>query len=818
LGLKQQIFSFINTSSKYIATDSRTVAFPSETIFFASKGSHNNGHLFIKDLFKKGVREFVVEKDHCPAEILLFLEEQPHVSYWIVENALWALQQLCATHREKFQIPIVAITGSNGKTIVKEWLSNMLSGEYKVCKSPKSYNSQLGVALSAWGLSDTDQIGVFEAGISQPGEMLRLQNILKPTIGIFTNLGQAHAINFFNWQEHLSEKLSLFKNVEFLVLENTNDNQFDFLVNYLKITNQNIKLIDWGYAKGSFLVNSIKHKNHTTLSFLYNAKEYSIHVAFTDAASIQNCIHCIVFMSWFGLDWDLIVKKVNGLMPVPMRLELKEGINQSLLIDDSYNNDLNGLALALDFMNQQEQRKHKVLIFSDYAGLESTNNDLFEFIKLVEVNQLDTILLIGPKFIRLKEFLPKHFIFFRSTNELLEALNNSIHFKEALILIKGSRHYGFESVVNFLQSKSHRTLFEINLDSLTHNFNFFRSKLKPNTRVMAMVKAMAYGAGNAEIAHLLQYHGVDYLGVAYADEGVFLRERGISTPIMVMNPNLDDWSRLRNHNLEPEIYSLRLLENYLEFVADTDTLSKIHLKFDTGMHRLGFMESELPHCLALLKANPQVLISSVFTHLVASESDSHTEFTHQQITLFNTMFIDLCNTIGYKPIRHVLNTTGISRFPEYHFEMVRLGIGLYGVGNINSETSSLHTVSSLKTRISQIKFIEKGETVGYGRRGVLLKNSKIATVSIGYADGYPRAFGLGVGKMLVNNVLCPTVGSICMDMCMLDVTGVAVQEGDEVIVFGTEPSVYSLAKDTNTIPYEILTNIGQRVKRVFIKE
>lgn len=815
----------IITEASVLLTDSRFVSQPEHSIFFAIKGERHDGHQFIEELYQKGVREFVVEKKAMTDDLKSHLKKLTNTKIFLVENSIRALQNLAQEHRQKFNIPVVGITGSNGKTIVKEWLSVLLSGgvppkDYDIVKSPRSYNSQLGVALSVWGMNENHTFGIFEAGISKSGEMENLEPIIRPSIGIFTNVGSAHDEGFRSRKQKTTEKLRLFRRSKTLIYCKDYEDIDDEIRILLKAVNPTIELIGWSRKAGSnIFVNAAKSATYCTLQILWNSKIYDFQIPFADDASIENATHCIFLMLHQAIEVNEIQARLNLLKPIAMRLELKQGINDCYLIDDTYNNDYAGLSMALNFMSQQHTKRRKVLIISDLlqSGLEET--ELYESIgDLVRGKQIDQVIGIGEVISRNQQFFDKG-IFYDSTDVFLE--NHPINqFQSSLILVKGARKFEFEKIVNRLIQKVHGTVFEVNLDALTNNLNFYRNKVGSATKIMVMVKAYAYGSGSAEVASLLEYHRVDYLGVAYTDEGVVLRQNGIKLPIMVLNPQPETFAKLIEYNLEPEIYSFKIFNQYLEFVRPfANKTLKIHLKLDTGMHRLGFEEQDIEALIELLKQNPQIKIASIFSHLVGADESEHNGFSKSQIEKFERMSKQIIDALdGIKPLRHICNSAGIIRFPDAKFDMVRLGIGLYGVEVTGTEQQALQTVGTLKTIISQIKHLKKGETIGYSRKGILEKDSRIATIAIGYADGFDRGFSKGVGKVLINGTACPVVGNVCMDMTMIDVSNATCEEGDEVIIFNKDLSISDLSKSIGTIPYEILTGVSERVKRVFYKE
>jgi Alr-MurF fusion protein len=800
--------SFLTTTADYLLTDSRQLIFPDRTLFFAIRGERHDGHTFVENLYNRGVWQFVIEQKSLSGSFQEMLNSLANAQIWVVSSATEALQLLAQKHREKFKIPVVGITGSNGKTIVKEWLGQLLADNYHIVKSPKSYNSQTGVPLSVWQMNESHTLGIFEAGMSRPHEIEILERIIQPTIGIFTNIGTAHDEGFRSRKQKITEKLRLFTHCQKLIYC-TDYQEIDQEIKLiLKAVNPTCELVGWERVMGlgsgvlGFSARPDLQSDYTT---------FQTH--FTDPASIENLTHCVVLMQELGIELVEIQRRIDRLKPVSMRLELKQGINNCVLIDDSYNNDLVGLTMALSFLSQQQQRSHKTVILSDLLQTGQKESELYqEIANLVQNKNINQLIVIGEAFERNRKLFDSGTQFFKSTNDFLNTFSTK-KLQSSLVLIKGARVFGFERIVNALQQKIHRTILEINLDALTQNLNYYRHKVGPATQIMAMVKAFAYGGGSVEIAQLLQFHRVNYLAVAYTDEGVLLRENGITLPIMVMNPSPENFDKLVEYQLEPEIYSHSVFDKWLQYGG------KIHIKLDTGMHRLGFTESDLPLLFSKLKSNPSVQVASVFSHLVGADESLHNDFTKLQYDRLKNWSNQIESAIGYKPIRHILNSAGIIRFPDYKLDMVRLGIGLYGVEVNRLEQNQLRQVGTLKTVISQIKYLKIGETVGYGRMGQIDQDTAIATIAIGYADGYDRRFGKGTGQVLVNGKRCPTIGNICMDMTMIDVSAVSdVQEGDEVIVFGEDLPITTLAHSIDTIPYEILTGVSERVKRVFFKE
>lgn len=781
--------------------DSRKVSLPEESLFFALTATRD-GHDFIPDAYSKGIRCFVVN------HITPFLAEKEDVNILIVKDGLLAMQELAKYHRTQFPNPIIGITGSNGKSIVKAWLTQMLSPDKKVYQSPKSYNSQLGVALSLWNLQASYDLAIIEAGISEPGEMDNLEEMIQPNIGILTNIGIAHAQHFENKKAKLEEKLKLFKRTELVIASSK-------YISKEELPAQ-ASWMSWGVEETDSIqiLQQEVQGNQSLLKLNINKEVVDFIIPFTDEASIENVLSCISLLINLEYSISIIQDRILALKPLEMRLQLKKGIANSSIIDDSYSNDLASLKISLNFLQQQNQHQKRTLILSDMDGLKENDKLQHKLVDLLNTQALDRLVWVGEKYAFLEDIHIKEKNLYPDTSSFIKDLSNLV-FENESILVKGARIYQFEQIVERLGLRSHGTVLDINLNALTNNLMVYRSLIPPHVKLMTMVKAFSYGSGSFEVANLLQFSKVDYLTVAFADEGVDLRMAGISLPIMVLSPDADTFESLIKYNLEPEVYSMRFLKEFLLFLQDRNIQDyKIHLKLDTGMHRLGFFPEEIPEVVEVLKKQNLVRVQSFFTHLVASGDPNQDDFTRCQINTYSEAAHKLSEGLGYTFIRHVANTSGIVRWPEAHFDMVRLGIGLYGV-DMDRKLENLEQVSTLRTTVTQLKDLKAGETVGYDRKGVLLRDSKIATVKIGYADGYNRRFGMGVGKMEIHGQQTATVGSICMDMCMLDVTGLEVREGDEVIVF---PNVMQAAKDVGTIPYELLVNISGRVKRVYYYE
>ena len=787
-----------------ISIDSRSLQNNEKTLFFALVGPNNDAHIYIPTLIKKGIQNFVVSSipEDCETK----------ANFILVENTLDSLQQFATYYRSFFKIPIIGITGSNGKTIVKEWLNFLLSPDYNIIRSPKSYNSQVGVPLSIVAINEKHNLGIFEAGISTRSEMEKLETIIKPTIGILTNIGSAHDEGFANIGEKIKEKLKLFKNVSVLIY-NKNKTIESFI-------NPALKTFTWSCKDENADVFITKKSvlDKTLLIIRQEDKIFEIKIPFQDDASIENAIQCMMVLLHLGYDYKTIENRMELLFPVEMRLKVKNGINNTTLIDDSYSSDFQSLKIALDFLESQKQFPKKTVILSDIFQSGLSNEVLYSKVaELIISNKIDRLIGIGETISAFKsKFI--NCTTYKDTDEFISNLDQ-LNFTNETILIKGARHFQFETIVAALEEKTHETVLEINLNAISHNLNFFKTKLKPTTKMMVMVKAFGYGNGGFEIAKLLEHHKVDYLGVAFADEGISLKNAGINLPIMVLNPETTSFQAIIQHHLEPEIYSQKGLNAFLK-IAEQKNLKNypIHIKLDTGMHRLGFEEKDLEQLIFTLKENKSVQVKSILSHMATSDDLKHKEFALFQIHLFEKLTEKLMRELTIKPIRHILNTSGISNFPEAQFDMVRLGIGLYGISNDTQEQKMLETVGTLKSIISQIRTIQTGESVGYGRRFMANKITKIATIPIGYADGISRQWGNGLGFVTINNKKALIIGSICMDMLMVDVTEINCKEGDGVIIFGESPTVTFIAEKLQTIPYEILTSISQRVKRVFYRE
>lgn len=802
--------------------DSRKIAHPSSSLFIPIVTNRRNAHQFIDDVHQGGVPCFLVSED---------IDTSTYKNCWIihVENTLTALQQLVAWQRAKFSIPIIGITGSNGKTIVKEWLYQLLESDFKIVRSPKSFNSQIGVPLSVWEIKSEHTLGIFEAGISQAGEMDNLEKIIKPSIGLFTNIGETHNEGFLNMRHKINEKLNLFKNASTLIYCRDYHELHDCILQFSTQLKNNIdkdlQLISWSRkGEADLLISATQKENaHTIINAVFKEREISIQIPFTDDAYIEDSIHCWLTMLHLNISDELIAQRMQKLAHIAMRLELIKGINNCTIINDSYNSDVSSFIIALDFLAQQTQHDDKTVILSDILQSGRDNELYDEVAELLKQKKIKRLIGIGDSIYRNKSVFrlnrKLNSTFFKTTDEFLNSIDTT-SFENESILIKGARKFEFEKIAKRLEDRIHQTVLEINLNALVQNLNVYKSLLRNNTKIMGMVKAFSYGSGSFEVANKLQFEGIDYVAVAYTDEGILLRKNGIELPMMVMNADDNTFDLLIEWNLEPEIYNMRSLQKILQTAQDADRIQyPIHIKLDTGMHRLGFEETELDALIDILLLHKELKVASVFSHLSGSEEVELDAFTAKQAALFIKMAGHMKEQLGYDFAMHLCNSSGIVRHPELHFDMVRLGLGLYGFDSSETISKQLKNVSRLKTIISQIKKVPVTETVGYNRKGILQRDTLIGTVCVGYADGIPRRLGNGIGRMFINGQAAPIVGNVCMDMCMLDITDIHnVQEGDTVIVFGEELPVTELAKWAGTIPYEILTGISQRVKRIYYEE
>ena len=798
----------------WLLTDSRSLAFPETTAFFALTSASGDGHKYIPDLYKRGVRSFIVSQ--LPANYTTDFSE---ATFLKVENTLTALQRLAKFHREQFRIPVVGITGSNGKTLVKEWLYNLTGSAKRVVRSPRSYNSQIGVPLSVSMLNEHTEIGIFEAGISRSGEMQSLEEIIQPTIGILTNIGAAHQENFSSLSEKCEEKLKLFSKCRTIIY----DADDTLIASCMEKLPQGVERLGWSRTKTSApLRANISNKNETstTLHYIFEGKEGTYTIPFTDEASAWNSVHCLAAALKLGIDSDLVARNMEKLEPVAMRLEVKRGTNGCTIINDTYNSDLTSLDIALNFMarrpNPENHRRTLILSDIDESGL--SPDELYSKVAdMVNRRGVERFIGVGQELSQQCERFEMENHFFTGSKELIESgLLQTLH--DEIVLLKGSRRFGFEELGELMSQKVHETTLEINLEALARNLNYYRSMLRPQTKMVCMVKASAYGTGSIEVAKTLQDRGVDYLAVAVADEGADLRMAGITRNIIIMNPEMSSFNLLFEYDLEPEVYNFELLEALIAAARKHGiTNFPIHVKVDTGMHRLGFHpDQDIEPLIARLKSQQAVIVRSVFSHFVGSDSPDFDEFSTLQFERFDRASSLLCKSFDHKILRHICNSAGIERFAERQLDMVRLGLGLYGIDPIDNRT--LNNVASLKTTILQIRNVPAGDSIGYSRRTFVERDSRIAAIPIGYADGLNRHLGNRNGYCLVNGQQAQYVGNICMDVCMIDVTDIPCREGDTVEIFGDRLPVAVLSDKLDTIPYEILTGISERVKRVYFQE
>ncbi len=796
----------------WILTDSRSLCFAEDTLFFALKTKRNDGHKYIPDLYERGVRNFVV------SDLPQNLDDYVDTNFLQLPNPLKGLQRLAEKYRSQFEVPVVGITGSNGKTIVKEWLYQLLSPEKIITRSPRSYNSQIGVPLSVWLLNETTELGIFEAGISEMGEMEALQSIIRPTIGILTNIGGAHQENFYSVPDKCMEKLTLFKECDVIIYDGDNELINACVAKSLFGTRE----IAWSRKDNErplYIASIEKGDSSTTIQYRYLGMPNKYTIPFIDDASIENSLHCLAVCLYMMLPVEKIAERMARLEPIAMRLEVKEGKNGCVLINDSYNSDLASLDIALDFMSRrsEDKRRKRTLILSDLLETGQTPKLLYRQVAdLVQNRGIDKIIGVGEEIRSAASRFDMEKYFFRTTEELLTSELVGL-LRNEVVLIKGARSFHFDDISDQLELKVHETILEINLNALVDNLNHYRSHLKPDTKIVCMVKASAYGAGSYEIAKTLQDHRVDYLAVAVADEGSDLRKAGITSSIIIMNPELTAFKTMFDYKLEPEVYSFHLLNELIK-AAEKEGVTNfpIHIKLDTGMHRLGFAPQDIPELIARLKRQTSVIPRSVFSHLVGSDSAQFDAFTRKQIESFEKASEELQEAFPHKILRHICNTAGIERYPGAQFDMVRLGLGLYGVNPFTNRM--LHNVSTLKTTILQIRDVPQEDSVGYSRKGRLIRDSRIAAIPIGYADGLNRRLGNGRAYCLVNGQKAAYVGNICMDVCMIDVTDIDCKEGDKVIIFGDDLPVTVLADILDTIPYEILTSVSNRVKRIYFQD
>ena len=790
----------------FLLTDSRSLSFAEETMFFALRSKRNDGHRYIQELYKRGVRNFVV--DTTPSD-----SNYEDANFLVVPDTLAALQRLAERHRDEFQIPVIGITGSNGKTVVKEWLYQLLAPSMNVTRSPRSYNSQIGVPLSVWNLREDTEVGIFEAGISQPDEMRQLADIIQPTIGVFTTLGEAHQENFHSLEDKCREKFQLFKDCKTLIYPIDNDVVFRIM----RQCGFKGEMLGWSASDPSaafYVTSTDKKDDHTTIHYIYKGTESEYTINYISAASVENSITCAVTALHIGLSPAQLAERMQNLEPVAMRLEVKVGKDDCILINDSYNSDLASLDIALDFMHRRpdhKERKHTLILSDiDQSGL-PTNELCRRVADMARSRGISKLITIGTQ---LNSIADCHF----ATTDDFIASNEFANLRNEVILIKGARRFSFDKITELLVEKVHETTLEVNLSAVVANLNWYRSQMKPGTKLVCMIKADGYGAGAIEIAKTLQDHRVDYLAVAVADEGVALRQAGITANIMIMNPEMTAFKTMFDYDLEPEVYSFRLLDA-LRHAARKEGITDwpVHIKLDTGMHRLGFHPiDDMPKLIDYLKNQNALTPRSVFSHFVGSDGDEFDEFSKEQFELYTQGADALQSAFQHHIIRHMCNSAGIEHFPERQMDMCRLGLGLYGINPRNNKI--INNVSTLKTTILQLRNVKAGDSIGYSRRTILDKDSLIAAIPIGYADGLNRHLGNRHGYCLVNGKKAEYVGNICMDVCMIDVTGIDCHEGDSVEIFGDNLPVTVLSDILDTIPYEVMTGISNRVKRVYYEE
>ncbi|MDR0713614.1 MAG: bifunctional UDP-N-acetylmuramoyl-tripeptide:D-alanyl-D-alanine ligase/alanine racemase [Bacteroidales bacterium] len=801
-----------NCTVRHVLTDSRSLLYPANTLFFAIPGERNDGHDYIEELYRQGVRSFVVSR---PPATLPAVSAFAPANYLLVPNVLHSLQLLAACHRRRFLTPVIGITGSNGKTVVKEWIYQTVHQEKNIVRSPKSYNSQTGVPLSVLLLDEKHDLAIFEAGISYPGEMKRLQAMILPDIGIFTHLGEAHQENFASMKEKASEKLKLFHRCRTVIYCRDHAEVAGILEKDAEF--RAVSLFSWAIHAPSD-VRIIPSDSNGQYRVEYAGKNFDLTIPFSDHASIENALHVTTLLLFMDYPPEVIAGRIARLTPVAMRLDLKKGVRNCTLVNDTYNSDTGSLSIALDLLARQHQHPVKTVILSDILQSGKSQDDLYrEIADLLAGKKIDRLIGVGAEISAHAACFSCEKRFFTTTEELLNHLGNDIRFDKEAILVKGSRKFEFERIIRFLEDQVNKTVMEINLSAVIHNYNYFKSLLRPGVKMAVMVKAFAYGNGSAEIAGLLQHHRADCLAVAFADEGKELRENGITLPIMVMNPEESAIETLIRYRLEPEIYHFRLLEQFIQTLSEHVIYDyPVHIKLDTGMHRLGFLAHELTGLADILRRQPYILVKSVFSHLAGSDDPSLDYFVRQQVDAFRTMSKQLEDETGYSFLRHILNSAGIERFPEAQFDMVRLGIGLHGFSAVDN--SKVQPVASLNSVIIQVKDIPAGESVGYNRKFIARTPTRIGIVPVGYADGLHRMLGNGTGCFAVKGKRTPTIGNISMDMCAIDLTDTDAGEGDTVTIFGKDAPLSELACRMQTIPYEVLTRIAPRVKRIYFQE
>ncbi len=790
-----------------VCIDSRAVGSPGDTLFFALKGKNHNGHDYVRELYGKGVRSFVISEDREEFSALT------EAKFFRVEQVLDALQSYARAYREKMKAEVIAVTGSNGKTIVKEWLYQLLSDDYVVYRSPRSYNSQVGVPLSLCGIEESADIAVIEAGISRKGEMVRLENMIRPDLCIFTHLGDAHGENFSSLREKLEEKAILFRYCSTAV------GREGQTMDYISATaDKKARIVRWGESEQADVRTRVlsRSENSWEVEVAYGKELFTLHLPFGDEASYENCINAVCVLLLKGVSSKRIAEKVSRLQPIAMRMEIKEGINRTILVNDYYNSDIVSFRTALAVQGMQDKSKSKTVILSDVLDTGTEPDTLYRGVaERLEEAGVTLFIGIGEELCKHREYFRMNARFYPDTENFLRQENRN-SFRDQVILIKGARRFRFEYIAGFLQKQTHNTVLEVNMDAMVANLNYFRSLLPEHTKLAVMVKAFSYGSGAGEVASLLQYHGVNYLMVAFADEGIALRAEGITIPVAVMNPQPDSFDSMIEFNLEPEIYSPELLAAFdRALVRHGQEKYPVHIKLNTGMNRAGLDLGDITFLREFFAIKRRVEVTSLFSHLAGSDEERLDEFTRLQYRKFREMADEIQAFLPNRALLHILNSAGIERFPEYSCDMVRLGVGLHGISAVGAV---LEPVAVFKTYIESVREVKKGETVGYGRRGVAERDSRIAVVPVGYADGLNRRLGNGVGEMWVKGYRVPVIGTICMDTCMLDITDTPAETGEEVEIFGRHIPVTEVAQKLGTIPYEILTGVAYRVKRVYYKE
>ncbi|WP_289747105.1 bifunctional UDP-N-acetylmuramoyl-tripeptide:D-alanyl-D-alanine ligase/alanine racemase [Paramuribaculum intestinale] len=797
-----------------LLTDSRSLTYPDQSIFFAIRTRNNDGHRYMRDLYDRGVRHFVAR--HIPDD----MASATDAAILLVPSVTRALQDLARAHRSRFDIPVVGITGSRGKTTVKEWLYQLLSSDYSIVRSPRSYNSQIGVPLSIWELDTDTTMAIFEAGISLPDEMTALQGIIKPNIGIITNIGPEHADGFTSLRTKCDEKVILMRDCD-VIIYNGDDRVISEAVSEACIPAKEIAWSTRDSDRPLFISAIRRHRETTDIDFSYLRTDGSVTIPFTSDADIQNAIHCLALMLYLNRPADITASRISQLAPVATRMEVKEGVNDCLVIYDAYTSDLNSMQPALDFLNRRRTGRRSVTaIISDVMHETLEPQRLYrEVARLLTQRGVDRVIGVGEEISANSRYFPADSRFFPSTSVMLSEMSAD-DFDRELVLVKGASRFHFEMIAEMLEARQHETVLEVNLDALVSNFNLYRSMLRPTTGIICMVKASGYGAGSYELAKTLQAQGAAYMAVAVLDEGVELREAGITMPVMVMNPHVANYKTMFAYRLEPEVYSFGILREIIregEKCGITDF--PVHIKLDTGMHRLGFIPEEIPELIDLLRRQKVVRPHSLFSHLATADCPHLNSYTEGQLKLFDSMCAQIQSAFSHYIMRHILNSAGIVRYPSHQYDMVRLGIGLYGVATLpGGEPAGLRTVSSLRTVIISIREWPAGTTIGYGCRGVCTRRSRIATIPVGYADGIDRHLGNGGMRVWINGHRCPSIGNICMDACMIDVTDADCQVGDRVEIFGDNVPVEDLSDVLDTIPYEMLTSVSTRVKRIYYRE